>query len=158
MGNSEVSMKEGSSVELLKVGCAGWWFVKNLGKCCSLLLLLSHVFSCRTFAITKFQGKLSKHITLVQKKTLKLNKIENFSKRILAHSNYFFFCTRCWLDLLVEICSMELGWRKSPANDFFLSFREFFDFLLIYGPICWAVKDLKSAFMFTCFSTFHFKF
>ncbi|XP_058066484.1 guanine nucleotide exchange factor DBS isoform X1 [Anopheles bellator] len=28
MGNSEVSMKESDLVELLKVGCAGWWFVK----------------------------------------------------------------------------------------------------------------------------------
>ncbi|XP_058124508.1 guanine nucleotide exchange factor DBS [Anopheles ziemanni] len=30
MGNSEVSMKETDVVELLKVGCAGWWFVKVL--------------------------------------------------------------------------------------------------------------------------------
>lgn len=33
MGNSEVSMKEGDLVELKKVGCAGWWFVRVLGKC-----------------------------------------------------------------------------------------------------------------------------
>lgn len=32
MGHSEVSMKDGDTVELLKVGCAGWWFVKVLGK------------------------------------------------------------------------------------------------------------------------------
>lgn len=32
VGHSEVSMKEGDTVELLKVGCAGWWFVKVLGK------------------------------------------------------------------------------------------------------------------------------
>ncbi|XP_055603317.1 uncharacterized protein LOC129751686 isoform X1 [Uranotaenia lowii] len=31
MGNSEVSMKEGDIVELLKIGCAGWWFVKVVG-------------------------------------------------------------------------------------------------------------------------------
>ena len=31
VGHSEVSMKEGDTVELLKVGCAGWWFVKVLG-------------------------------------------------------------------------------------------------------------------------------
>ncbi|XP_058836387.1 guanine nucleotide exchange factor DBS isoform X3 [Topomyia yanbarensis] len=31
MGNSEVSMKEGDIVELLKIGCAGWWFVKVAG-------------------------------------------------------------------------------------------------------------------------------
>ncbi|XP_055387523.1 guanine nucleotide exchange factor DBS-like isoform X2 [Condylostylus longicornis] len=31
IGHSEVSMREGDSVELLKVGCAGWWFVKVLG-------------------------------------------------------------------------------------------------------------------------------
>ncbi|CRL00204.1 CLUMA_CG013478, isoform A [Clunio marinus] len=30
MGNSEVSMKEGDVVELKKVGCAGWWFVRVL--------------------------------------------------------------------------------------------------------------------------------
>ncbi|CAH0562294.1 unnamed protein product [Brassicogethes aeneus] len=28
VGNSEVNMREGDIVELLKVGCAGWWFVK----------------------------------------------------------------------------------------------------------------------------------
>ncbi|XP_035793103.1 uncharacterized protein LOC118467126 isoform X2 [Anopheles albimanus] len=28
IGNSEVTMKESDVVELLKVGCAGWWFVK----------------------------------------------------------------------------------------------------------------------------------
>lgn len=38
MGNSEVSMKEGSTVELKKIGCAGWWFVKVLGKCFIRLL------------------------------------------------------------------------------------------------------------------------
>lgn len=32
MGNSEVSMNEGDIVELLKIGCAGWWFVKVIGK------------------------------------------------------------------------------------------------------------------------------
>ncbi|SPP75963.1 guanine nucleotide exchange factor DBS isoform X2 [Drosophila guanche] len=30
MGHSEVSMREGETVELLKVGCAGWWFVRIL--------------------------------------------------------------------------------------------------------------------------------
>lgn len=30
VGHSEVSMKEGDTVELLKVGCAGWWFVRVL--------------------------------------------------------------------------------------------------------------------------------
>lgn len=32
IGNSEVNMKEGDVVELLKVGCAGWWFVRMIGK------------------------------------------------------------------------------------------------------------------------------
>lgn len=32
MGHSEVSMKEGDAVELLKIGCAGWWYVKILSK------------------------------------------------------------------------------------------------------------------------------
>lgn len=32
VGNSEVNMKEGDIVELLKEGCAGWWFVKMIGK------------------------------------------------------------------------------------------------------------------------------
>lgn len=32
MGHSEVSMRDNDIVELLKVGCAGWWFVKVLGK------------------------------------------------------------------------------------------------------------------------------
>ncbi|RZB40169.1 guanine nucleotide exchange factor DBS-like, partial [Asbolus verrucosus] len=31
IGSSEVNMKEGDMVELLKVGCAGWWFVKVIG-------------------------------------------------------------------------------------------------------------------------------
>lgn len=30
MGHSEVSMKEGDTVELLKMGCAGWWFCRVL--------------------------------------------------------------------------------------------------------------------------------
>ncbi|XP_037904772.1 guanine nucleotide exchange factor DBS isoform X5 [Hermetia illucens] len=30
VGHSEVSMKEGETVELLKIGCAGWWFVRVL--------------------------------------------------------------------------------------------------------------------------------
>jgi len=30
IGKSEVSMNEGEEVELLKVGCAGWWFVRVL--------------------------------------------------------------------------------------------------------------------------------
>lgn len=32
VGSSEVSMKKGDIVELLKVGCAGWWYVKVTGK------------------------------------------------------------------------------------------------------------------------------
>lgn len=32
MGHSEVSMKEGDVVELLKIGCAGWWYIKILSK------------------------------------------------------------------------------------------------------------------------------
>lgn len=32
MGHSEVSMKEGDSIELLKIGCAGWWYIKVLSK------------------------------------------------------------------------------------------------------------------------------
>lgn len=39
MGNSEVSMKEGDHVELLKMGCAGWWYVKILCKYFSSILL-----------------------------------------------------------------------------------------------------------------------
>lgn len=31
MGHSEVSMREGEAIELLKVGCAGWWYVRVLG-------------------------------------------------------------------------------------------------------------------------------
>ncbi|XP_008211520.1 guanine nucleotide exchange factor DBS isoform X2 [Nasonia vitripennis] len=31
MGQSEVTMREGDNLELLKVGCAGWWFVKLIG-------------------------------------------------------------------------------------------------------------------------------
>ncbi|XP_070066492.1 uncharacterized protein [Drosophila virilis] len=30
MGHSEVSMREGEAIELLKVGCAGWWYVRVL--------------------------------------------------------------------------------------------------------------------------------
>ncbi|KAM7344260.1 guanine nucleotide exchange factor DBS isoform 6-T10 [Cochliomyia hominivorax] len=30
VGHSEVSMREGDNVELLKVGCAGWWYVRIL--------------------------------------------------------------------------------------------------------------------------------
>ncbi|XP_026676823.1 guanine nucleotide exchange factor DBS [Diaphorina citri] len=31
VGHSEVSLKEGDPVELLKVGCAGWWYIKLAG-------------------------------------------------------------------------------------------------------------------------------
>ncbi|KYN09271.1 Guanine nucleotide exchange factor DBS [Trachymyrmex cornetzi] len=31
VGQSEVTMREGDTLELLKVGCAGWWFVKLIG-------------------------------------------------------------------------------------------------------------------------------
>ncbi|XP_031842251.1 guanine nucleotide exchange factor DBS isoform X1 [Nomia melanderi] len=31
VGQSEVTMREGDNLELLKVGCAGWWFVKLIG-------------------------------------------------------------------------------------------------------------------------------
>ncbi|KAL1493421.1 hypothetical protein ABEB36_011480 [Hypothenemus hampei] len=31
IGTSEVNMREGDIVELLKVGCAGWWYVKVVG-------------------------------------------------------------------------------------------------------------------------------
>lgn len=31
VGSSEVDMREGDIVDLLKVGCAGWWFVRVLG-------------------------------------------------------------------------------------------------------------------------------
>ncbi|XP_065368625.1 guanine nucleotide exchange factor DBS isoform X3 [Calliphora vicina] len=30
VGHSEVSMREGDNIELLKVGCAGWWYVRIL--------------------------------------------------------------------------------------------------------------------------------
>jgi hypothetical protein len=32
MGHGEVSMHEGDAVELVKVGCAGWWYIKVIGK------------------------------------------------------------------------------------------------------------------------------
>ncbi|XP_011866012.1 PREDICTED: guanine nucleotide exchange factor DBS-like isoform X1 [Vollenhovia emeryi] len=31
VGQSEVTMREGDTLELLKVGCAGWWFIKLIG-------------------------------------------------------------------------------------------------------------------------------
>lgn len=39
-------MKEGETVVLKKLGCAGWWYVRVLGKCQFLLLLLTHVLFC----------------------------------------------------------------------------------------------------------------
>ncbi|XP_054266389.1 guanine nucleotide exchange factor DBS-like [Macrosteles quadrilineatus] len=33
VGHSEVNMREGDVVELLKVGCAGWWYIKHIGEC-----------------------------------------------------------------------------------------------------------------------------
>lgn len=41
VGHSEVSMKEGDVVELLKVGCAGWWYVRLLGMLKSFTLFQS---------------------------------------------------------------------------------------------------------------------
>lgn len=31
VGASEVSLREGQHAELLKVGCAGWWYVRLAG-------------------------------------------------------------------------------------------------------------------------------
>lgn len=42
MGNSEVSLKEGATVELRKLGCAGWVFVKKLGNFYGLI----HISLC----------------------------------------------------------------------------------------------------------------
>lgn len=54
MGHSEVSLREGDVVELLKVGCAGWWFVKILGKlytiernACDVIFNISNRFGSR---------------------------------------------------------------------------------------------------------------
>lgn len=38
MGSSEVSMKEGAEVILLKVGCAGWVLVRKLGRSMDFIL------------------------------------------------------------------------------------------------------------------------
>ena len=35
-----MSMKEGAAVELMKIGCAGWWYIRDLGKCSSFFLVL----------------------------------------------------------------------------------------------------------------------
>lgn len=32
MGHAEISVKEGDIITLVKVGCAGWWFVKNTNR------------------------------------------------------------------------------------------------------------------------------
>lgn len=32
VGTSEVSLREGQQAELLKVGCAGWWYVRLAGE------------------------------------------------------------------------------------------------------------------------------
>lgn len=32
VGASEVSLREGQQAELLKVGCAGWWYVRLAGQ------------------------------------------------------------------------------------------------------------------------------
>lgn len=44
MGSSEVSMKEGAEVVLLKVGCAGWVLVKKLGRFFRAFFFLTHNF------------------------------------------------------------------------------------------------------------------
>lgn len=47
MGNSEVSMKEGETVILMKLGCAGWWYVRVLGKRFFIFLsLFCYFFLC----------------------------------------------------------------------------------------------------------------
>lgn len=40
VGHSEVSMREGDNIELLKVGCAGWWYVRILGNILTLIFLI----------------------------------------------------------------------------------------------------------------------
>lgn len=46
VGNSEVNMRDGDIVELLKVGCAGWWYVKVIGM---LLLFKTKTKQLQTF-------------------------------------------------------------------------------------------------------------
>lgn len=39
VGASEVSLREGQQAELLKVGCAGWWYVRLAGTCLQLAVM-----------------------------------------------------------------------------------------------------------------------
>lgn len=54
MGHSEVSMKEGDTVELLKIGCAGWWYIKVLSKL--LKKPIFSVFGASTNSWSNFLG------------------------------------------------------------------------------------------------------
>lgn len=49
-------MREGDMVELLKVGCAGWWFVKVIGK--SLTIMTKYYSFVVFFFIRKCRGRL----------------------------------------------------------------------------------------------------
>lgn len=61
VGHSEVSMREGDMVELLKVGCAGWWYVRILGKCHNFVF----IFFRNTYIIyKKCCGIFSKYLNI----------------------------------------------------------------------------------------------
>lgn len=51
MSETEVSIKERDLVELLKVGCAGWWFVKLLGNVSCLLYFIDCSVSLFCFSV-----------------------------------------------------------------------------------------------------------
>ena len=55
LSNSELTMKEGDFVSLLKVGCAGWWYVRAFGNDI-------FIYYFPYYFILLFQIKLDSHI------------------------------------------------------------------------------------------------
>lgn len=90
MGNSEVSMKEGSTVELKKIGCAGWWYVRVLGKC-SILTQLFDTSLCllqKNFILSSSLHLLAKFIDFSKLLSTenKLSEIESNEEKKLKTS------------------------------------------------------------------------
>lgn len=147
MGSSEVSMKESATVELLKVGCAGWWFVRVLGKCSFFVTTFFYRYllaPCLIYWLFRRQTLRRKMFSRFKLQSF-VNKIENlvlncFASRTAGLIYRWKFVVLSW----VEHC---------PENIFSYHFESFFrtstKFIRFSIQAWWARESTWISFMFT---------
>ena len=37
LGPTEAALKEGDILDVVRIGCAGWWYVRPSGECCLVI-------------------------------------------------------------------------------------------------------------------------